>query len=85
MRVYLFTSPDSSQARRVDQFAAELASYQVDPIRVDDSSAEGTGLVELYDVVDRPAVVVTTDDGQMVQRWLRELPLAGDVSYWAHQ
>lgn len=85
MRVYLFTSSEPTAARQLKEFAAELDSYQVEPIMVDDSSARGVSLAELYDIVDRPAVVVTRDDGQVMQRWMRELPLASDLSYWAHQ
>ena len=84
MRVLIFTNDDSVQARRLKELQTELERDQVAVTMLDGNASGNVELAELYDVTRRPAVVITQDDGQMVQRWLDEPPAAGDIAYWAH-
>ena len=84
MRVLIFTSDDSIQARRLKELQTELERDQVSVRTVGVNSAGDVELAELYDITSRPAVAIVQDDGQMVQRWLGEPPAAGDIAYWVH-
>lgn len=84
MRAYLFFSQGDGTQDRVETLQAELKNRQVEAISLDGDSVQGSPILELYDITQRPAVVVTRDDGQMVHRWLGMLPDAGEVSYYAH-
>ena len=75
---------NSPSARQAQDFARELADLRVETELVEANSPEGISLTELYDLASRPAVVLLRNDGQMMERWLHELPLASDVSYLAH-
>lgn len=52
---------------------------------VDVDSVEGQAMVELYDATTYPAVLITTDTGEVVKMWKEHVPPAGDVSYYLHQ
>lgn len=75
---------DSPTERPAAVFAQELADLRIETELVDADSREGQQLAELYDVLSRPAVLLTRDDGQLVESWQNGLPLADEVSHLAH-
>jgi hypothetical protein len=85
MVTYLLYTKGSPEQRDVEHLATELAGLQVDTKLVEADSAEGVALNEVYDVPQRPSVVLTTDDGTLINRWLGQIPPADEVSYYAHQ
>ncbi len=70
------------------QLAALIASCEEhfrQPVRREAAdSRAGQGLMEAYDVVQTPAVLVTRDDGTAMAIWQRSLPTFADVSYSFH-
>lgn len=68
----------------MQELAEELSRLKVDNKLIEADSVEGSSLVELYDITNRPAVVLTRDDGVVVGRWIDILPPATDISYLAH-
>ena len=52
---------------------------------MDVNTRDGWSMASLYDVVQYPAVLATTDDGQLVQLWTGEhLPLMNEIMYYDH-
>lgn len=85
MTAYLFYTPGHGpEARKVQEYEAQLALNKVATKLVDFDSREGTDLRELYDVTSHPAVVLARMDGSIIEKWQHELPLVSEVSYLAH-
>ncbi|NLA43193.1 hypothetical protein GX865_03535 [Candidatus Saccharibacteria bacterium] len=84
MRVRLIYKEKSDHARSVREF---LYDYEHQTGRsleaVDPDSIEGEGICRLYDIVEYPTIVATTDDGVLLQLWRGlPLPLINEVSYY---
>lgn len=84
MILYLLYTKGAPHQRDIEAFARELERRQVHPKLVEADSVQGISLTQLYDLPGRPALVLTRDDGTMVERWQGQLPLVADVSYLAH-
>lgn len=89
MKVRVLYRPRSEHARRVEEYITdferfhpglELESHNID-------SADGAHLVQLYGVMEYPAIIATKDDGQLQQMWqgVDKLPLMNDLAYYAQQ
>ncbi|MBW3537942.1 hypothetical protein KY386_00440 [Candidatus Parcubacteria bacterium] len=79
--VYTKGSPHEREAGKL---AESLARLRIDSKLVEADSPEGSSICQLYDLVARPAVVLTRDDGTLVERWQGGWPLASEISYLAH-
>gem|GEM_PF-6635982 len=66
--------------------ADRLARRAVKTQLVDADSLDGLRLVELYDLMIRPSVIVVRDDGNLVQSWAdqEQLPTVEEISYFSH-
>lgn len=84
MTAYIFYSKNTPADRDIERFVYELGRLQVETKLVDADSVEGSRLTQVYDLMDRPAVVLARGDGTVVERWPHGLPLPGDISYLAH-
>ncbi len=86
MLTYLLYNRQTPGESRMSELAQQLEPLQVDTRLLDADSAEGINLVEHYDVMGRPAVLVCRDDGTLVQFWQgeTEIPSASEISYLAH-
>lgn len=83
MKVLMFYRPNSEHSRMVETYLRDFQkshpSQLITVVNVD--SPRGTSLVELYDVVQYPSIVVTDDNGVMQKLWLGEpLPLMDEVA-----
>jgi hypothetical protein len=83
MIVTLLYEPNAPSAQNVEQLTRSLDASQVKYRLLDANSVDGSALAELYDVIRRPAVVVTQEDGQLVRLWQGNLPSADDLGYTA--
>lgn len=53
---------------------------------LDPETIEGSDFAKLYDILQFPAVVVTDEDGQLIQMWKgTPMPQIDQVSYWAQE
>ena len=86
MKVTILYRPNSEYARSVEEFAHDIERQQ--GVKTELSSIdtrEGAAMATLYDIMQYPAVVVTRDDGGIIQSWLGEkLPLMNEVAAFAH-
>jgi len=87
MVAYVIYNKDTPGERVAADLAKRLEREQVDAELLDADSPRGVQLVENYDVLGRPAVVLVKDDGTPVQVWQGEdgLPVPADVAYLSHQ
>lgn len=69
------------------ELAKRLEAEQLQVELTDADSPRGIQLVENYDILGRPAVVLVRTDGSPMQVWQGEdgLPTPGDVAYLARQ
>jgi len=82
MKALIFFKPDSEHARVVDEFIHEFRIRSSGKLEtVDVNSRDGGASAQLYDIMQFPAVIAVSDDGQLLQRWQGEpLPLINDVA-----
>lgn len=80
--------PNSEHARVAEDFARDF-SHQFRDSRldmVDLNTRDGSSTASLYDVMQYPAILALTDDGQLVKEWEgQSLPLMNEVAYYAHR
>lgn len=86
MRILILYRPDSEHGRRVEEFAENFRRHSRDHRLevLDIDSRDGWSLASLYDVIQYPALLALTDDGQLLRSWQGEsLPLINEVAYYA--
>lgn len=84
----IFYRPQSEQARLVEEFMHEFGRRypESELTLVDVDSPKGSVDAEIYDIVQYPTVLATTDEGATLQRWDSGLmPLMNEVAYFANQ
>ena len=79
---YLKNSPGQAAA---EEYARRLGRLSVECELIDGDTPAGQAQTELYDLPDRPAMILVRDDGSPIQSWPHEFPPPSDVSYLAHQ
>ena len=87
MKVLIFYRPASEHARAVDEFVHEFQRRYSDHelTLIDIDSVAGSQQAEIYDIVQYPCVIATTDSGASLQRWDSGLmPLLNEVAYFAN-
>jgi hypothetical protein len=84
MRVAVLYRSNSEHARPVQEFEREYEYRTGSVLKMYDlNTKDGWSMASLYDIVRYPAVIATTNDGQLLQAWQGEsLPLINDVMYY---
>ena len=87
MLAYVLYNKDTAAERIAMDLNDRIKREQVDTELLDADTPRGIQLAEHYDVTGRPAVILTTGDGEVMQMWQGEeaLPTPADVAYLAHQ
>lgn len=82
MKVMILYRPNSEQARLVEEYVRDIDRQQNVQIQlVDVDTPAGRTMMTLYDITRHPALVVSREDGQLVQLWVDEqLPLMQEVA-----
>lgn len=82
MKAVILYRPNSEHARAAENFVTEFKRRTNKKIQVIDvDSVEGIRMVEVFDIPQYPAVVVTQEDGSYLKHWGGEpLPLINDVA-----
>ncbi len=75
---------NTPEERDVAHLFKELNDRQAEVRMIDVDTPEGQQMIELYDVMDFPAVLITDSQGSEMTRWQQNLPPASDISYWVH-
>lgn len=87
MKVIILYRPDSEHARAVDTFVHDFQMrngwIKVELLNADER--EGIAKAGVYGIMRYPAILVTTDDGQLLNMWEGEtLPLMDEVAAYAY-
>lgn len=85
MGVVVVYKSSSEHAGAVVEFLHDFEKRTTRQIEtIDPSSATGAEFCRLYDVVEYPSVVATSNDGQLLHMWRGlPMPLIDEVSYYA--
>ena len=82
MRLLIIHQPNSEQGRVVDEFTHEFSRIHpgVNIQLMDSDSVEAEDIIKLYDIMQYPAMLVQTDEGQLQHMWIgMVLPLMDEV------
>jgi hypothetical protein len=88
MKVSILYTRNTPADRDIEYLTRHLQNLRIPVALIDADSREGTALSELHDVFERPAVLVVSDTGTLIERWQgAALPRAEEVSaaYGVHQ
>lgn len=87
MNVYLLYNRQTRGERQMSDYAKRLDDAQAPYELLDADSPQGINLAEAFDVMGRPAIVVSRNDGSPVQIWqdAESFPPPSEISYLAHQ
>ncbi len=86
MKVLLLYRRHSEHSRRSEEFAEDFTRHNRDRRLqlVDIDTREGWSMASLYDIVEYPALLALSDDGQLLRCWQGQtLPLMNEVAYYA--
>ena len=86
MIAYVLFNRDTPEARLAEELVNRLEKEQVEAELLDADSVRGIQMVESYDILGRPAVILVRADGTPAQVWqgADSLPTPSDISYIAH-
>jgi hypothetical protein len=84
MKVTILYTRDTPADRDIEYLRGRLEDGHVPVEMVEADSREGIALTELYDALQRPAVLVTDNDGRVIQQWQGSLPPVMDVEAAYH-
>jgi hypothetical protein len=82
MKVLMLYRPNSEQASTVESYVRDFLRLHSDKkVELKDAdSKEGMALMDVYGITRTPALIVVTDEGQVVNIWQDELlPLMDEV------
>lgn len=79
MAVILLFTKGSREVRDLERLADELHRERVESELVDADSPRGIGITTTYDILSRPAVLLTSIDGQLVQVWTDRIPRTAEI------
>lgn len=80
MNLRLFYTRNTPSSHTIDYLRRRLAELDIRFELIDADSRNGIELCELYDLMQRPALLLTGGDGQVIHQWQGTLPPATDVS-----
>lgn len=84
MRVAVIYKPESEEARTVEDYMRDVLHQTGHELEVvDPETKDGIALCEAYDILQYPALLALSDDGQMQNMWVGlPLPTISEVSYY---
>jgi len=84
MKVLMFTKSNQPDKLGFSRLIEALEKVRISPEILDPDTLKGADLAKLYDLVEFPAVVITSYQGSLVQRWQSKLPSCSEISYFYH-
>ena len=89
MKVLVLYRPNSEYSRTVEEFIRDFKyQHEADGNKiavVDIDSRDGSATASLYDVMQNPAILALSDDGQLVKSWVgQDLPLMQEVAGYVY-
>ncbi|HEX7259626.1 MAG TPA: hypothetical protein VF272_01715 [Candidatus Saccharimonadia bacterium] len=79
MNLYILYTKDTPADRDISYLQRRLDERRISWKAIDADSRDGAAKTELYDIMRRPAVLVTDSSGGVMQKWEGELPRLEDI------
>lgn len=81
MNVTVLYTRNTPADRHIEYLQRKLQEEErIEAKLLDADSRDGIALAELYGIMQRPALIVTGDDGKLAAKWEGELPIAQRVA-----
>ena len=87
MRVVAVYKDNMDYTRSIDTFMGDFARQTGRTLeRLDPDTREGELFCRAYDIVEYPAIIALSNDGQMQNMWIGSImPTISEVSYYVSQ
>lgn len=84
MRVRVIYKSESDHAREVMNYLRDFSRQTGQEIEeINPDTADGAQLCRVYDIVEYPTIIATSEDGSLQNMWRgRPLPTISEVSYY---
>lgn len=84
MRVRVIYKSESDHAREVINYLRDFSRQTGQEIEeINPDTADGAQLCRVYDIVEYPTIIATSEDGSLQNMWRgRPLPTISEVSYY---
>ena len=84
MRVRVIYKEQSDHAREVINYLRDFSRQTGQEIEeINPDTADGAQLCRVYDIVEYPTIIATSEDGSLQNMWRgRPLPTISEVSYY---
>lgn len=84
MRVRVIYKSESDHAREVINYLRDFSRQTGQEIEeINPDTADGAQLCRIYDIVEYPTIIATSEDGSLQNMWRgRPLPTISEVSYY---
>lgn len=81
--MFILYRPQSEFARRAEEYVHDFQATRgktIDLIDVD--TVQGIALVELYDAMEQPALLITRENGELINLWqgINAFPIMNDLA-----
>ncbi len=83
MKVLVLYKPQSEHSRATEAFHDDFSKVYPDIMLdlMDVDSVEGVTKAELYDILEYPAIMIISNDGQLIKAWIGTgFPSSGEVA-----
>ncbi len=80
MNLSILYTKDTPADRDIAYLRRRLEEYRIDAELLDADSRDGSARGQLYDVMSRPAVLLTDSTGVLLHKWEGSLPRVEDIS-----
>lgn len=85
MKVFVLTREDVGGEFDFKQFLRRLTDLGINYQFIDADSKEAVSYLELYNITDFPAIIITKDDGSLIELWQKDFPSPENISHFYHQ
>jgi hypothetical protein len=85
MKIIALYRPNSEFARNVEEYAHDFERQRGKTIKlVSLDTPEGSEMARLYDIVQYPALIALSNDGQLLRDWQgSQLPLMDEIAAYS--
>ncbi len=80
MNLYILYTKNTPADHEISYLQSRLEQYRIPFELLDADSREGIAKSELYNVMDRPGVLIIDSTGGLLQKWQGDLPRVEDIS-----
>jgi len=87
MKILILYQGNSEHERMVLEYVRDFRKQQVTRKveLVDVNTRDGGAMAELYDVVQYPAILALSNDGQILKSWEGNFPLMNELAYYTQE